>query len=270
MMKMQFTMHVSDCLFGLRSWMTALLFHLVVLLSYRGAKADPLRNVLLIIIDDLRPQLYGAYDMKMMKMPALGRLASESVVFTRAYVQMPVCSPSRNSFMTGRRPERIDVLNSNGDFRQTKGDNDWISMSEWFKHHGYLTYGAGKFYHPNSPPDNDFLWSWMQDDFNPTYWGNNATFDAGYCDPLHSESSFPISDWHPMNISTVYFVRDNSESGEYEHFVASRTIVALQHVQKANKYFLIATDFIRPHGEYFFIFGTCTIQMKSSSRTITC
>ena len=37
--------------------------------------------------------------------PHLSRLAGQSLRFTRAYVQEALCAPSRNSFLSGRRPD---------------------------------------------------------------------------------------------------------------------------------------------------------------------
>lgn len=37
------------------------------------------------------------------------RLARGGVVFNRAYVQMAWCSPSRNSFLTGRYPDTLQI-----------------------------------------------------------------------------------------------------------------------------------------------------------------
>jgi len=64
-------------------------------------------NVLLIVADDLRPELstYGRH----MHTPHLTRLAKHGVTFDRAYAQVTVCNPSRVSFMTGRRPDSSKV-----------------------------------------------------------------------------------------------------------------------------------------------------------------
>ena len=48
--------------------------------------------------------------------PNLDALAAESLVFQSAYTQFAYCAPSRNSFMTGRRPERTRCLNFINDF----------------------------------------------------------------------------------------------------------------------------------------------------------
>ena len=67
------------------------------------------KNVLFIAVDDLRPELnfYGAHHIKS---PNLDKLAKESLVFNRAYCNVPVCGASRASLMTGLRPARNRFL----------------------------------------------------------------------------------------------------------------------------------------------------------------
>ena len=65
------------------------------------------RNVILIIADDLRAQIdTEGFPFPNMHTPNLKRLSSSkgAFTFTRAYVQQALCAPSRNSFLTGRRP----------------------------------------------------------------------------------------------------------------------------------------------------------------------
>jgi hypothetical protein len=57
------------------------------------------KNVLWMIADDMRPDMNVAYGQHGMITPAFDRLAREGTVFTRAYCQIAVCAPSRNSFM---------------------------------------------------------------------------------------------------------------------------------------------------------------------------
>src|SRR4051812_141981 len=69
---------------------------------------SPRLNVLFFAIDDLRPDL-GCYGDAHAKTPNIDRLAARGVVFTHAYCQQAVCSPSRSSLMTGRRPDATGV-----------------------------------------------------------------------------------------------------------------------------------------------------------------
>jgi iduronate 2-sulfatase len=72
---------------------------------------------LFIVIDDLRPEL-GCYNQSNIHTPHIDKLASGGLIFARAYVQYSICAPSRNSFMTGRRPDTTRVWNFADHFRE--------------------------------------------------------------------------------------------------------------------------------------------------------
>ena len=85
------------------------------------------KNVLFIMSDDLRPQM-GSYwgpnypnpNTNMVPhTPHLDKLASRSMVLTRAYVQFPLCGPSRASLLTGRRPDTTNTWSLETKFRYT-------------------------------------------------------------------------------------------------------------------------------------------------------
>ena len=57
-------------------------------------------NVLFIAVDDLRPEL-GCYGVTHVKTPHIDRLASEGLVFGRAFCQQAACNQSRASLLTG-------------------------------------------------------------------------------------------------------------------------------------------------------------------------
>src|ERR1700683_1273212 len=60
------------------------------------------RNVLWIMCDQLRFDYLSCYGHPHLHTPHIDALARRGVRFTRAYVQSPVCGPSRMSFYTGR------------------------------------------------------------------------------------------------------------------------------------------------------------------------
>jgi len=80
-------------------------------------KSTSPRNVLYILVDDLRPELeaYGQAHHS----PNINKLAQTGTVFDNAYCQIAVCSPSRMSFMTGRRPDHSHIYNFINHFRQS-------------------------------------------------------------------------------------------------------------------------------------------------------
>ncbi|HWE19418.1 MAG TPA: alkaline phosphatase family protein [Hyphomicrobiaceae bacterium] len=60
------------------------------------------RNILFIMCDQLRWDYLSCYGHPHLETPNIDALAARGVRFTRAYVQSPVCGPSRMSFYTGR------------------------------------------------------------------------------------------------------------------------------------------------------------------------
>jgi arylsulfatase A-like enzyme len=58
-------------------------------------------NLVLFLPDQQRADTIACYGGGKVHAPSLNKLASESVVFERAYVTHPVCTPSRSSLMTG-------------------------------------------------------------------------------------------------------------------------------------------------------------------------
>src|SRR5204863_2116018 len=86
------------------------------LLAVSPARAAEKLNVLLIISDDLRDTVH-CYGNEVVKTPNIDRLARRGVRFDHAYVQYPVCNPSRTSFLTGMRCEQTHVVDNRTMFR---------------------------------------------------------------------------------------------------------------------------------------------------------
>ena len=104
-------------------------------------------NILFIAVDDLRPELnfYGANHIKS---PNLDQLAGESLVFNRAYCNVPVCGASRASLLTGMRPTRNRFITA-----RTSKDIEVPNVSSLpvlLKQNGYKTISNGKIYHHNN------------------------------------------------------------------------------------------------------------------------
>src|SRR5216684_5600713 len=69
------------------------------------AKDETRPNFLFILVDDLRFNALGCLGHPFVKTPNIDRIAREGATFTNAFVTTPLCSPSRASFLTGRRSE---------------------------------------------------------------------------------------------------------------------------------------------------------------------
>ena len=134
---------------------TVALFVLTIILS---AAADAERpDVLLIMVDDLRPML-GCYDDPRIQTPNIDRLAARGVVFENAYCQYAKCCTSRLSMMTGLRPTAIGVFSNNvKDVQRFRNAHpDVHSMARCLKDDGYHTQCFGKIYHDGCDDPNDW------------------------------------------------------------------------------------------------------------------
>ena len=101
-------------------------------------------NVLFLVVDDMRPEL-GCYGNKVIKTPNIDRLAARGMVFNHAYCQQAVCSPSRSSLLTGRRPDATRVWDLETHFRVALPD--CITLPQYFKTNGYYCAALSKVYH---------------------------------------------------------------------------------------------------------------------------
>ncbi|MBI4559945.1 MAG: sulfatase-like hydrolase/transferase, partial [Candidatus Hydrogenedentes bacterium] len=70
-------------------------------------------NLLFLWTDEQRADTMAAYGNRKIQAPNLNKLANESVVFERAYVSQPVCTPSRCTVMTGLWPHTTGCVNNN-------------------------------------------------------------------------------------------------------------------------------------------------------------
>jgi len=69
-------------------------------------------NFLVILIDDLRYDEFGAGGHPFMRTPNVDRLAHEGAVFQRAFHTTPICSPNRASILTGQYASRHGIIDN--------------------------------------------------------------------------------------------------------------------------------------------------------------
>ena len=69
-------------------------------------------NFLVILVDDLRYDEFGAGGHPYMKTPHIDRLAHEGVMFERAFHTTSICSPNRASIMTGQYASRHGIIDN--------------------------------------------------------------------------------------------------------------------------------------------------------------
>ncbi len=69
-------------------------------------------NLIVILIDDLRFDEFGAGGHPYMKTPHIDRLALEGALFERAFHTTPICSPNRASIVTGQYASRHGIIDN--------------------------------------------------------------------------------------------------------------------------------------------------------------
>jgi arylsulfatase A-like enzyme len=77
---------------------------------------SPRPNILWFCTDQQRWDTVAALGHPGVVTPTLDRLVARGTSFTRAYVQSPVCTPSRASFLTGRYPSSVRVIRNGNAF----------------------------------------------------------------------------------------------------------------------------------------------------------
>ena len=105
-------------------------------------------NVLWIFADDLSHIHIETYGNKQTSTPSINKLASEGVLFSQAFSNNPICSPSRSSVITGMYPSTIDAHNhrSHAPTKKTPYHDGWTlpepvkHISHYFQNAGYNTY----------------------------------------------------------------------------------------------------------------------------------
>ena len=107
------------------------------------AKSPP--NVLLILVDDLKPAL-GCYGDSAAKTPHLDALAGRGMRFDLAYCNQAVCAPSRFTLMLGSHSTSTGLYSLGSRLREVMPNA--VTMPQHFaKEGGYRTESIGKVFH---------------------------------------------------------------------------------------------------------------------------
>ncbi len=118
-----------------------------IIFSCKDQRSSQSPNILLICIDDLRPEL-KSFGADYISSPHIDKLAESGVSFHRHYVNAPSCGPSRFTLLTGLYgPPSNQAL-----FQRAKKITEGTevvhpSMPEWFRSKGYTTISVGKVSH---------------------------------------------------------------------------------------------------------------------------
>jgi N-acetylglucosamine-6-sulfatase len=78
--------------------------------TLRPTRRQP--NFVVVLIDDLRYDEFGAGGHPYMKTPHIDRIAHEGLLFERAFHTTPICSPNRASILTGQYASRHGIIDN--------------------------------------------------------------------------------------------------------------------------------------------------------------
>ncbi|WP_159951666.1 sulfatase [Polaribacter septentrionalilitoris] len=184
------------------------------------------KNILFIAVDDLRPELnfYGANHIKS---PNLDQLASESLVFNKAYCNIPVCGASRASLLTGMRPTRNRFITAHTS--KDKQVPNAKSLPFLLKENGYTTISNGKIYHYNK--DDVAAWDEM--------WQPDKLWS--YALPESQEIRKNTKRGLPFEVAEVH------DSVYRDGKLALKVIQDLKKLKQSNQPFFLTMGLMKPH-----------------------
>jgi len=229
----------------------AILAALALALGAASATAEPSRpNVLFLVSDDLNMEV-GAFGSKRAVTPHLDRLAREGMRFDRAFCQYPVCGPSRNSFLSGLRPETIGFPEEGWPNLRTMVP-EVTTLPQLFRENGYETLSIGKIFHIS-------FWDPVHPTADSWRLGDAASWDYRFnAKPANmgprSAPPFPfegrrleIPGGTGLNFSLI---SSESDLAQTDGQATQQAILQLDRLHRDKRPFFMAVGFRRPHAPF--------------------
>lgn len=232
-----------------RAALACFVFFLAAKVAAAQPSAQGKPNVLFLIADDLNCDV-RTYGHPTVQSPSMDRLASRGVRFDRAYCQFPLCSPSRSSFLTGRRPNATRIDRNPGaarlstDYRPSPHFREFIpdtvTLPQLFRQNGYYVARVGKLYHYGVP--GQIGTSGLDDAPSWEYVVNPAGRDK-------AEENIIFS-LVPGSFGGVlsWLAAEGTDYEQTDGLCATAAIRLLE--EKRDKPFFLAVGFYRPHTPY--------------------
>ena len=111
-----------------------------------ASAADPRPNTLFILIDDLRFNALGCLGHLWIETPNIDRLAKEGAILSNAFVTIPLCSPSRACFLTGRWAHAHGIIDNTN---RSEASHKLVTYPMHQQKAGYETAYIGKWHMGN-------------------------------------------------------------------------------------------------------------------------
>ena len=219
--------------------------------------AQQTKNILILNVDDLKPTL-GCYGDKQAVTPQIDKLGSRGTVMLANYCQQAVCAATRVSMYTGLRPDSTGIHDLYTHMRDI--NPDVITLTEFYKSHGYQSVGYGKILHGAKNDDKPRSWTERFDQDLPYNSGYPAPVIGKFQNPeLHQlAKDFTVKG---KRFNTGKFMAMLKSSNRYyatesldlpddaypDGAVAQGGIQSLQKFAKSQDPFCLVLGFRKPH-----------------------
>jgi arylsulfatase A-like enzyme len=205
--------------------------------------------VLLILSDDLRPQL-GCYGDTVVKTPHLDRFAESALICDRAYVQCAICSPSRNSLLSGLAPWTTGLYGFGTSIRQAVPDV--VTLPQHFRTHGYHAAAIGKVFHVYAETilgSEDDSESWSEPLVLPQrpVWGPEQNALRNRLTVLARAEGRVFQHPHDWPRAGVWDDPDVPDDDLQDGEIAANAVTFLREHADDEQPFFLAVGFLKPH-----------------------
>lgn len=203
-------------------------------------------NVLLICVDDLRPELH-ALGVNHIHSPAMDSIVRTGRAFTRHYVQAPTCGASRYALLTGKYGTSA-MLRTNDALMSVAGkaDHEPFALPRQFRTHGYRTVAIGKISHyPGGL--GGIGWSDPKQVEMPGSWDLNLMPTGPWGTPL--KAMHGLADGKPR-ISGDCPVNEHLEGDDFRYhdaWIRKEALLQLERLAERQQPFFLAVGWIKPH-----------------------
>ena len=208
-------------------------------------------NVLLLCVDDLRPEL-KSFGVDYISSPHIDRLADSGRAFHHHYVNAPTCGASRYTMLTGRYgPTGNQALFQRAESLQKKTADVRPSMPEWFRNNGYTTVSVGKVsHHPGGWGGED--WDDQTNIEIPGAWDKQLMPSGDWKHPrgamhglAYGEIRAGLS--YTENKLEALQSLDGPDTIYNDGLIADEGMVQLKKLASSKKPFFLAVGLIKPH-----------------------